>query len=128
VQEATQEAGIKGTQVRKETSRKEEEENEDDEAECSSGGRTCDIGSASVGTSCARKHAGATGGPVLPATRREGVEGGGNDPADTESAHEDASGREPEGSMAAAVPNDVQDRGRANDDGDDGDGATQCAE
>ena len=40
MQEATQEAGIKGTQVRKETSRKEEEENEDDEAECSSGGRT----------------------------------------------------------------------------------------
>ena len=42
MQEATQEAGIKGTQVRKETSRKEEEENEDDEAECSSCGRTCD--------------------------------------------------------------------------------------
>ena len=43
MQEATQEAGIKGTQVRKETSRKEEEENEDDEAECSSGGRTSDM-------------------------------------------------------------------------------------
>ena len=43
MQEATQEAGIKGTQVRKETSRKEEEENEDDEAECSRGGRTSDM-------------------------------------------------------------------------------------
>ena len=124
MQEANKAARIKGTQVGKETGRKEKV---DDEAECS-GGRTCDIGGASAGTSCARKATGATGGRVLRATRRVGVEAGGNDAAGTKSAYEDGGEGEPEGSMAVAVPNDVQDRGRGNDDGDDGDGATQCAE
>ena len=75
MQEATQEAGIKGTQVRKETSRKEEEENEDDEAECSSGGRTSDMRSRKDGG----KEIGRSGREVVKGVgRREGRKEGGS--------------------------------------------------